>query len=26
VTILVLAGFVGRSHPPKAIGTTFQSG
>jgi simple sugar transport system permease protein len=24
VTILVLAGFVGRSRPPKAIGTSFQ--
>jgi general nucleoside transport system permease protein len=26
VTILVLAGFVGRSRPPKAIGTVFQKG
>ena len=26
VTILVLAGFVGRSRPPKAIGTIFQKG
>jgi simple sugar transport system permease protein len=26
VTILVLAGFVGRSRPPKAIGTPFQQG
>ena len=26
VTILVLAGFVGRSRPPKAIGTPFQNG
>ena len=24
VTVLVLAGFVGRSHPPKALGTAFQ--
>jgi simple sugar transport system permease protein len=26
VTVLVLAGFVGRSRPPKAIGTIFQKG
>jgi simple sugar transport system permease protein len=26
VTILVLAGFVGRSHPPKAAGTVFEKG
>jgi general nucleoside transport system permease protein len=26
VTVLVLAGFVGRSRPPKAIGTAFQEG
>ena len=26
VTVLVLAGFVGRSRPPKAIGTPFQEG
>jgi simple sugar transport system permease protein len=26
VTMLVLAGAVGRSRPPKALGTTFQRG